>query len=470
MQKQRLGLILLIAFPLTGLAAYAYLGSYTRLIADDFCSAAFADRLGLLRSVWYWYLNWSGRYTAFAADWLVLGPGLGPYRYHYVVPALLFLWLILVFAVLFLYLRKHDGLAGLHSMALAGTFLFVVLLLTPDIPQSLFWWNGMRSYALPLVVLTSFVLLYQLNQEYFKLSPPLVYGLGFFLFFVSGGISETMAVAQTAFLLFFIGLQLLKLVNRPATELIALFFCLAGAAVSVIVVILSPGNAIRQALLPPPPGLQTILSISIQAYISFLGSLFLTPSAIAATLGAILAALWIGGQSQMSSPAQVPLICACLLGGILVSFACFPPGVYGYSEPPPPRVMIIPIFFLMAGILSASFLSGVRLADKVGAQQTTSSALLTAAVLLTGYAALSTASILYQQRHIYTDFAERWDQVDAQILQARANDQDTVTIPAMNVWTGGGGDPTDNPRFWVNQCYSLYYGLTVLGPAPAGAE
>ena len=60
--------------------------------------------------------------------------------------------------------------------------------------------------------------------------------------------------------------------------------------------------------------------------------------------------------------------------------------------------------------------------------------------------------------------------MDAQILQARADNLDTVTIPAMNVWTGGGGDPTDNPRFWVNQCYSLYYGLTVLGPTPGGAE
>ena len=39
---------------------YVYLGSYVRLIADDFCSMYFARRLGLLRSMWYWYKNWHG--------------------------------------------------------------------------------------------------------------------------------------------------------------------------------------------------------------------------------------------------------------------------------------------------------------------------------------------------------------------------------------------------------------------------
>lgn len=470
MQKQRLGLILLIAFPLTGLTAYALLGNFTRMIADDFCSASFANRLGLLRSVWYWYLNWSGRYTAFATDWLILGPGLGPYRYHYVVPALLFLWLLFVCLVLYLFLRGHHGLAFLHSLALASILLFVVLLLTPDIPQSLFWWNGMRSYALPLVVFSFYVLLYKLNLDFFKLSALLVNSLGFLLFFLSGGISETMAVAQTVFLLFAIVLHLLKVVDRPRTELTMLFFCLAGAAVSLVVVILAPGNAIRQAFLPPPPDFITLLSISIRSYMSFLGNLFRTAAGIAGILGALLAALWIGGQYHMSSPVRGRLIFACLLGGVLISFACFPPGVYGYSEPPPPRVMIIPVFFLMAGVLSAAFLSGIRLGEQAGVQWNRSTVLITAAIILTGYSALFTTWSLYQKRHIYMDFAKLWDQVDAQILQARAESLDSVTIPALNVWTGGGGDPTDNPRFWVNQCYSLYYGLTVLGPAPGKTE
>jgi len=65
-------LIALIAFALAALAALAYLGGQTRFMADDFCSAYYAQRFGLLRSIWYWYRTWSVGYTAFAFDWLLL--------------------------------------------------------------------------------------------------------------------------------------------------------------------------------------------------------------------------------------------------------------------------------------------------------------------------------------------------------------------------------------------------------------
>jgi hypothetical protein len=80
-------------------------------------------------------------------------------------------------------------------------------------------------------------------------------------------------------------------------------------------------------------------------------------------------------------------------------------------------------------------------------------------------AALLNAKILYESRDTYISFAHRWDQADAQILQAKMNGDESVTIPALNVWTGPGGDPTDNPRYWVTACYSLYYDFPVLGPS-----
>ena len=449
---------------MTGLAAYAYLGNFTRLIADDFCSMALADRLGLFRSVWYWYLNWSGRYTAFAADWLILSFSLGPYRFHYVVPAVLLLWFIFTVLVLFLYFRRNNRLAFLHSLALAGIFLFGVLLLTPDIPQSLYWWNGMRSYALPLLVLTFYLFLYRLKFERLKVNPWMSCSLGFFLFFLSGGISETMAVAQTAFLLYIISLHLLKTVAGPKTKLMTLYYSLAGAAASLVVVILSPGNAIRQELLPPPPDAATLASISLQSYVVFIRTLWLEPVRAIGILAALIAALWTGGQYGNTASFRKELIPAYFLGGILVSFACFPPGVFGYSEPPPPRVMIIPIFFLLTGLMGAGFMAGSWLAERTGPPWTASPILLVLAVVLIAYSTTATARGLYQQRQIYTGFAERWDLADTRILQAKSAGQDSVTIPALNVWTGGGGDPIANPRYWVNQCYSLYYGLTVLGP------
>jgi hypothetical protein len=463
MSKVHLSLFPLAAFPVMGLASYAYVGSFTRMLADDFCSIYFAERLGLFRSVWYWYLNWSGRYTAFAADWLILRSTLGPYRLHYLVPATVLLWLIFVTFAIHLHLQRKHEFAFLHALALAGTFLFVVLVLTPDIPQSLFWWNGMRSYALPLVVLSLFILLFQLYKWRPGINPALGYGLAFILFFLSGGMGETMAVAQTAFILFMIGLHFLKLLNRPGAELIALYYSLAGAVCSLVVVILSPGNAIRQALLPPHPDIAALASISIRAYGTFIADLFREPAGISGLAGAILAAIWIGGHYRDSITVRTRLVPASILGGVLISFACFPPGVFGYSAPPPARILIIPVFFLVAGVLCAGFIMGCRLADRPGLRWLGSTPLIVSIALLMAFSSMTTARHLYAERHIYIEFAEKWDRVDAHILQARADNLESVNIPAMDNWAGL-ERPTDNEKYWPTLCYSNHYGIQVVGP------
>src|SRR5436190_18375988 len=69
---------------------YGYIGSFNRLIADSFRSFYHAERLGLGRSIWFWWLNWSGRYSAYAFDWLidrVFGTNI-----TLIIPLVLILW------------------------------------------------------------------------------------------------------------------------------------------------------------------------------------------------------------------------------------------------------------------------------------------------------------------------------------------------------------------------------------------
>ncbi len=462
MTRQRLGLFSLTGFSLLGLAAYAYLGSFTRMLADDFCSLGFANRLGLLRSIWFWYLNWSGRYTAFAADWLILKSILGPYRLGFVVPVTIFAWLVFLLFAIYLQLEKRHSSALLHAAALAGVFLFLVLVLTTDISQSLFWWNGMRSYALPLVVISFYFLLFQIYKR-LKFSPLWAGLFGFILFFFSGGLGETFAVAQIAFIVFLIGLDLFKFTGRPSNEMIVLYASLAGAVCALITVILAPGNRIRQAQLPPSPDMVTLVTISLQAYGAFLVDFFREPAKLIALVGAILTSIWIGAQYQPFASSDRWQIPAYILGGLLISFACFPPGVYGYSEPPPARIAIIPVFFLLGGLLGAGFGTGSLLAGGHNYQWLDSIPFIVSVTLLIGVSSLLTITSLWEKRNGYVRFAEKWDQVNTQILQARSEDLKTVSIPAMNNWAGL-DRPTDNPKFWATQCYSLYYGIQVVGP------
>ena len=464
MQKHRLAIFLLTTFTSIGLAVYAYLGNFTRMLADDFCSIYFADRLGLLRSTWYWYLNWSGRYTAFALDWLILKFTLGPYKLHYIVPLSIFLWLAFVAFTFYLYLQRKSDASFLHSFALAGIFLFTVMALSPDIPQSLFWWNGMRSYALPLIVITFYFLIFKIGSQRLKLNSAVSCGFGFILFFVSGGMGETFAIAQAAFIIFVIGLQVINWSNKSRAELFILCSSLAGAICSIIVVILAPGNAIRRALLPPSPSFIKLASISMQSYGAFIRGFFLEPAKITGLIGAVFAAMWMGSYyKDYYISAKTQFIPVYILGGVALSFVCFPPGVYGYSEPPPTRIMIIPVFFFTGCILYVSFITGSWLEGKYNPRWLSSDIFILVIILSIGFSTITTTWNLFNQRAVYINFAEKWDQVDAQILQAKTNHLEFVNIPAMDNWAGL-ERPTDNAKYWPTLCYSSYYGIQVFGP------
>jgi hypothetical protein len=55
-------------------------GTYSRFMADDFCSAATAQSLGIVRGAAWWYVNWSGRFSANILDSVFgyLGPRITP--------------------------------------------------------------------------------------------------------------------------------------------------------------------------------------------------------------------------------------------------------------------------------------------------------------------------------------------------------------------------------------------------------
>lgn len=62
-----------LLLPTTGmLALYAYIATFSRLTGDDYCLLYFADRFGLLRSIWYWYLNFEGIFSGVFTDYFLV--------------------------------------------------------------------------------------------------------------------------------------------------------------------------------------------------------------------------------------------------------------------------------------------------------------------------------------------------------------------------------------------------------------
>src|SRR5262249_32142228 len=140
------------------------------------------------------------------------------------------------------------------SFLLSIVFTFNILLLSPNIQQSFYWWNGMRSYNLPLIFLTLFALLFQLASEKLITGKAIVLAsvFSFIYLFLNAGLSDTFAVAQFTLFGILIFLWWINPEHRKA-HLTILLAGLLGTALAIIVIILSPGNTAREVYFPPHP-------------------------------------------------------------------------------------------------------------------------------------------------------------------------------------------------------------------------
>jgi len=447
--------------PVIVLILYGYLGSFTRFLADDFCSAYYAKRLGLLRSIWYWRLTWSGRYTAFGADWVM--EKIGAHALFIIPPLALFIWLFFMVSTLYLWLRHvlPEGILKPSAYSLGTIYLFSVLVINPNVPQSVYWWNGMRSYSLPLVLLTGYSILFQLGTDRLRTRREIFAGIvtSFLLTFAIGGLGESYVTFQLSLFAYLLALE--WLIHRNVKSSVSFFLLagLTGSMVSMLLVTSAPGNAIRQSFFPPPPDIVQLLQISLVGYRDFILEIIRTPEQITGLVGGVLASGWVGAQSKRQQTKSHWISLAIFLGAFILSFACIVPGAYGTSEPPPTRALIIPIFILMACLMYSGFVLGENFAKPILVKNS----ILILAILSIGYSAVVNALSLFGDREIYIEFAQKWDETDALILKAKAENQESVQIPGMDNWAGL-ERPTPKKEYWPNVCYSLYYGIQVYGP------
>jgi hypothetical protein len=440
------------------LCLHGYLGHFSRYIGDDFCTAYFAHRLGVLRATWFWYLNWSGRYSASVLD--AMTGLLGPDAVPVIVPFTIIIWTIVLSAFFLTFLHQLKN-RFLVSLALATTSLFTLFLLAPEIRQSLYWGQGMRSVVPPLIMGTiQIVLLNQIQSRAWTKVQLWLWGILSFLWaLVAGGFSETYASFQVGALLFALLVTLLLAKFKFSNTSLFLGSGLLGAVSALIIVILAPGNSERQAFFPPAPSITELLTISIKSYLLYMANLINSADKVLAILGLFCLAALIGSQFQHEHEmdSRLLLVIPCLMLGL--PFICFPPAVYGTSEPPPNRTLILPTYFFLMGLLAWGAVYGNLLAKE---QSLIVSKLLPSLAMITITISASINAVnLYQSKSEFIEYATVWDETDANILKSKQNGATQVLIPAIPNWASL-NTPNDNPRFWVNLCMSSYYDVQIL--------
>ena len=136
------------------LLTYAYIGTFTRYWADDFCFTQYLKATNnLLGATLNLYNTWSDRYTTMLlvgiSEWF------GPKAISYLPAIMIGLWVIGLTSLIHqLKLALRLPIHWLSSMVIAGFLAFLTIFQAPDRYQSVFWRSGMVTYFAPLVFYT----------------------------------------------------------------------------------------------------------------------------------------------------------------------------------------------------------------------------------------------------------------------------------------------------------------------------
>lgn len=461
-----IGLAFLSTASTVGVVLFAYLGTFSRYGADDYC---FSRRLfgydNILQATLDWYLNTSNRYTTMLL--IGISEWFGRSAISYLPALAIGLWLAGLTWLLTLAARKlklhSPWLAG---FALASSIVFFSILQAPNRYQSVFWRSGMVTYFLPLVFLSFLVgLIFSETWRETPLSSTRWRCLLVWLwigFFFAGGLSETTLAMQGGVF----GIAILAVwfvyhgMARPKL-LSMLFSGLTASIAALIVIFLAPANALRVEAFGPPPPLTEVFSYSFIFAWDFIRETFRsmpTPSLVslmtAVFLGMILfteskllAFRWFG----------VFFICVAVMTYLLVFFSMLP-SMYGQHSYPGARSLMATRAVMVFGIFGMGLLAGWYLRS-ITLNIMPSLLPFFVLAVFSIYPLYSVRQAIITQLPRYRTYAEQWDLRDGQIRDAVARGETDLVVIQIDDMDGVLEYKVDT---WVNRCAAEFYGLRTL--------
>lgn len=448
-------------FILPLLYLYGYLGFHSRFIADDYCIAAVARNLPWYESQIYWYTNWHGAYIVTLLDELL---PVFAFDYSLIAPVLLVLWFLTLLAGMFAILSNTiiTPIRLLLAALLASFFLFAFLLLNPQVPQTFFWWSGIRSYNLPILFFILFLLFYLHIREK---SYPLIFSIvsGGTIGFILAGFREVFVALLIVFLFLLVALEFYYF--RTTWQKTSGYFFLIASAVGILIgtaiILSSPGNSVRQDLYPEPPSLLRAFLFSLLWFSQLLQSIFQNTSRVLGLLGIYLLFFWagmlFGGRRK---PDKLGLLLIVMALAFL--YGVFIPSAYATSRPAPERTTSLGVFFFLLLVVASGFVTGqTRPRAKNSIFETRAMVIAIVALFFLSASAYLEKQLWLNQRDDYVALAQQWDDTHKMILSAKNNQETTVYIPPLRNLAAL-PEPEEDSGFWVNKCFSNYYGVEVI--------
>jgi hypothetical protein len=418
------------------LLAYAWVGSFSRYTADDYCWAAILGTQGFWQAQVHWYTVYSPRY---AFTFLVnLAELAGPPIVPFLPPLALAGWLAALTWSLSAVLRLRT------AFVLGALVAFATLQTTPDRAQSLYWQTGLLTYLLPLILATVF-----LGWAARPGGGAWRHAVSFLLTFVAGGLSETYLIPQN------VGLTLACLVLKDRRQFLA---GLAGGVTALATILIAPSTSARVG--GSPADLWLASAAAVATAVVQAGQLVVHyPLTVVLCLGVPAVLNGLGWLEWDVRPHLRQLAVVTAIIGLTLPF-CFFPSFYAQNGNPPARSLIVPQVLLIGYLVYAGqFLS--PLAQR-GPQLATGLALALLALVPLGAAAAT-----LPERATAARYAVLWDQEDATIRGMRDAGATRLLVPPLPPNLGE-EFVTANPTHWFNSCVARYYrvdSIVAVGPS-----
>lgn len=448
------------------LLVFAYLGTFTRYLADDYCLSVFLMGSNTFQATIRSYIVWSDRYSNLFLIQLIEWGGKWGLQLMSATAILLWMggltWLVSEIGKS-IRLQWKPG----NNSWIAGLVIFISLFEAPNLYQVLYWRTGLVTYLAPLVIFVyvAAVILWQYRTAFQKVPLWGTSLICFGLIFFAGGSSETTSALQIgALMLAILPVFIHKKQHLRKELIIILGVSLASAVLSMLVMALAPGNGVRLNT-PTSNGIllgKETVTYSAQFIWLTLRTLPL-PNAIAFAIPFL--AIIIHHSRDNETPTQIPVAALWLTTAIIpvilfvtIAFS-FAPSAFAQSYPVdrarfPAHFLMVLALTVEGGVL-ALLASQIRLPFNTAYLKPVAGLSLCLLALYPLRAVYKLYSVAGPE---YRSWAVAWDSRQGKIFADKANGLLVQVVPRLP-GMGYVKELDQSPDYWVNRCAEKFYGI-----------
>ncbi len=452
---------------LIAIGVYAYLGTFSRYLSDDYCEAVEVSHTNPVSAVIKRYTAGDWRAANRYSNLMFVGfsEWLGPNNMQITMSSMVLFWVIGLAWSMHEFRKFFKIDWSLQADCFLGVTLgFFILLQAPNLFQTMYWRSSMMTHFAPLVF-GSFQFAFWMKQAARSLNDKIslpVYLFIFFGTFIIAGFSEPPVATMVTALVLLI-LAVFWFVNSPMKEkfLSLLIWAFAGAFLGLFVMVLSPAN-MNMAVNSRPSMFELLHDSFLFSFyfIEFSLRELPLPNILSATIPLLI--VWLYKQVHPSELTQKQkqilwlIIAASPFFMWILIAAGFSPSVYGQGYP------VERMRFLARAIMTATFmLEGAMLGFLVQFKLAKAGRWVIASVfLLLGFVYPLRAALYVYRTNVpeYQLRAEMWDLRNAYIMRHAAFGETDIIIPGYS-GVHNVKELDDDPDHWVNICAAKFYGV-----------